>query len=172
MNPSNPGAEYAGRIQSAAAPLVERVRDERGRALYGAPDAQAWSAIEILAHAAEFMPYWARQAATVAASDRPIAFGRTHDDVDRITAVTDHAADELETAIQRLEGALAETARIVRPIPAEGWSRRGRHSRRGEMTAAGIIDAFVLDHLREHSRQLDDVLASRAEPGAADPASA
>lgn len=169
MNPSNPGAEYADRIQTAAAPLVQRVRGKPGHALYGAPDAQAWSAIKILAHAAEFMPYWAQQAATVADSDRPMAFGRTHDDVDRIAAVTDHAADELETAIHRLEAALAETARIVRAIPAEGWSRHGRHSRRGEMTAAGIIDAFVLDHLREHVHQLDDVLPPLAEPGAANP---
>lgn len=114
------------------------------------------------------MPYWAEQARSVAASERPIAFGRTHDDPDRIAAVTDHAADALHTAAQRLEGAVAETTRIVRAIPAGGWSRRGRHSRRGEMTVGEIIDTFVLDHLQEHCRQLDEVLASFGEGGTAE----
>ncbi len=126
--------------------------------LHAAPDAQTWSAIKILAHAAEFVPYWARQARDVASTSATGAFGRTHEDPARIAAVEEHANDTLQTVAARLERGMAEAEQILSAIPPSGWVRRGRHARRGEMTAAAIVDAFMLDHLEEHRRQLDELL--------------
>lgn len=153
----------------AASSLLERASRLSESTLYAAPDEQTWSAIKILSHIAEFVPYWAAQARTVASSSSTEVFGRTHDDRDRIAAVEDHASDTLGMAITRLQVALVAADKTLRSIPADGWARRGRHARRGEMTAAAIIDSFILDHLEEHSRQLEEVLASvgRTVPKAA-----
>lgn len=164
MTPSSAGPAYAERLRAAAAPLLDRARGLRqSSALYAAPDAETWSAIKVLAHVAEFVPYWAREARTVAASTETPAFGRTHDDGARIAAVADHADDPLARAIGRLDGALADAEEILTAIPADAWGRRGRHPRRGEMTIAEIIDTFVLGHLDEHCRQLDEIGLSSGE---------
>ncbi len=115
--------------------------------------------MKILAHVAEFVPYWADQALTLASGPEGAAFGRTHDDPQRIAAVTEHATDALDTAIDRVERGLARAATVLAAIPSDGWTRKGRHSRRGEMSVAEIVESFMLGHLEEHAHQLDAVVA-------------
>lgn len=113
-----------------------------------------WSATEILAHVAEFMPYWAEQAAQVAARGRDgEPFGRTHDDPARIAAVDAHAHDPLDESEARAVEATRTAIATLRRIPADGWARTAVHARRGEMTVAQIVEQFIVHHLDEHSSQ-------------------
>ncbi len=140
-------------LDSTVRALLDETRGLSADALYAEQDGE-WSVMKVLAHTAELLPYWARQAEEVAArpqNDQP--FGRTHEDPDRIGAVEGHARDRLEDAVASLERGLDEALRRLRGIPAEGWSRTAHHARRGEMTVEQIVDAFLVEHMDEHLAQ-------------------
>ena len=120
--------------------------------------------MKVLAHVAEYLSYWAAQAAAVASrADGDQPFGRTHDDPARIVAVQRHARDELSEVRPRIERAVREAGSVLRTIPDAQWTRSGEHPRRGRMTVAQIVDAFMLDHTDEHLAQLESsVAAARA----------
>ena len=48
--------------------------------------------------------------------------------------------------------------RLAELTPTEA-GRSGVHPRLGEMTVQGIVERFLVGHLEEHVRQLDEVLA-------------
>ena len=151
----HPGERAAGEIERLSRELLVCLSPAEADRRYAAPAADSWSAIEILAHVVEFVPYWADQAAAVSArtdgSERP--FGRTHDDVARIAAVREHARDRYETLADRLREAAARSASTLRAIPPAGWSRTAVHARRGSMSVEQIVRQFLLDHLGEHTAQ-------------------
>jgi alkanesulfonate monooxygenase SsuD/methylene tetrahydromethanopterin reductase-like flavin-dependent oxidoreductase (luciferase family) len=62
----------------------------------------------------------------------------------------------------RLAGALMFLRRYLARLSEEQWSKRGLHERRGEMTAAEILDRFVVSHLEEHADQLEKLAADSA----------
>ncbi len=129
-------------------------------ALYRSPGADDWTVTQVLAHTAEYLRYWAAQAVEVAAhgeADRP--FGRTHVDPDRIAAVTRHASDSRDVAVSRVRAALVEATAALRAIPAERWTRTGRHERRGVMTVEQLVDQFLLAHADEHLAQAEILAA-------------
>jgi uncharacterized damage-inducible protein DinB len=169
LSVGDPASVYSDRLRVAAAPLLQRVRAVPRSALHTAPDEQTWSAMKILAHVAEFVPYWAEQARTVATGPEGLAFGRSPEDPDRIAAVVEHADDTLEAATERLQGALTKATVVLGAIPAGAWTRRGRHSRRGDMTVAEIVEVFMLGHLEDHARQLDGVTAPTTSAGSQPP---
>lgn len=161
------GDSRSERLGEAVQPVLLQAERLHGDELYQAPHEGDWSPMRILAHIAELVPYWARQAAELARRDQDdLPFGRTADDPDRIAAVEDHHADGLDEALSRLRSGLAEAVVVLRALPEAGWSRTGRHPRRGQMTVQQVVDDFLLDHLDEHAAQLDRTIrALRGRPG-------
>lgn len=156
-----PGEQRARRIESLVEQLLERVGGDPAEQWYAAPTADDWTVMQSLAHVAELLPYWTRQAQDVAArSEHDQPFGRTHDDPARIAAVEAHAHDRPEHVTPRIRAALVETAVALRAIPAPGWARTGRHARRGEMSVEQIVDQFLIEHMEEHLAQVDTILRS------------
>ena len=159
MDESTLGEERARWLEDAVEGLIGRVERLGADHLYQGPGPGEWSAMQVLAHVAEAVPYWARQARMVASrSEDDLPFGRTHDDTDRIAAVERHAHDPLDEVLPRLRTGLAEAVATLRAIPAEGWSRVGRHARRGEMTVQQIVDQFLVSHVEEHALQIEAAL--------------
>ncbi len=163
MQTSNPtGEARARRVEELARALLQRVEGLDAEALYWAPSEDEWTVMRVLAHTAELLPYWARQAREVASrSQDNQPFGRTHEDPDRIAAVESHADDTLDQVLPRIRDGLAEAVAGLRSIPEEGWKRTGRHERRGEMTVEHLVDFFLVQHLEEHLQQAESVLARR-----------
>ena len=161
MTAQAPGEERAARLEAAVQGLLRRIDGVSGDALYQEPGEGEWSVMKVLAHVAEVLPYWARQAREVAAreqDDRP--FGRTADDPDRVAAVEQHAHDPLDAVMPRLRTGLAEATATLRAIPREGWARTAHHARRGEMTVEQIVDQLLIAHVEEHAEQVQTVLDS------------
>jgi uncharacterized damage-inducible protein DinB len=159
MGDHGPGEERARRLEATVEALRRRVEGLGAEVLYREPAEGEWSAMATLAHVAEVLPYWARQAREVAARDRNgQPFGRTHEDPDRIAAVERHAHDRLDEVLPRLSAGLREATATLRAIPPEGWARTARHARRGEMTVEQAVDGFLVAHVEEHAEQIEATL--------------
>ena len=155
VNEQAPGEVRAQQLEAAVQGILQQIEGLGQATLYQEPDEGEWSVMKILAHVAELIPYWTRQAqdvATRAENNQP--FGRTHEDSDRIAAVEEHAHDSLEDVLPRIRSGLAEATAALRALPPEGWKRTARHARRGEMTVEQIVDQFLLEHIDEHSEQM------------------
>ena len=159
-----PGERAAREIDRLTRELLASLAPAEVDERYAAPAADSWSAIEVLAHVVEFIPYWADQAAAVAArtddGERP--FGRTHDDPVRIAAVREHARDRYETLASRLGEVAERSASTLRAIHPAGWSRTAVHARRGSMSVEQIVRQFLLDHLAEHTAQAAAAVGRRS----------
>jgi len=154
------GEDAARRLEAEVDALLRWVGQIDARTVGRRHSAEEWSAVECLAHTAEMIPYWAAQAADVAARDRPgEPFGRVHDDPDRIAAVERGRSEPLDDLIARVRSETARATATLRAIPDERWSRSGRHARRGEMTVREFVDAFLIDHVREHTLQARAAIA-------------
>jgi len=147
--------ERARRIEANVSALIARNASDDGLRRTNATH-EDWDPIRVLAHVAEFLPYWAAQAKDVAerrSNGQP--FGRTHTDPARIAAIEDHAHDELAPTVARLRSALAGSVALLRSIPDDAWTKTGTHARRGEMTIEQVVDQLMCDHLLEHLTQAD-----------------
>lgn len=159
------GEERARRLAVSVERLLERASALPPDELHRGPGGEEWSVMQVLAHTAEYLEYWARQAAAVAArSEDGLPFGRTHDDPARIAAVAEHAGDRIADVAPRIRTALASAMETLRRIPEDGWRRTGRHERRGLMSVEQIVDAFLLAHAEEHLAQAEGVVSRAATP--------
>jgi hypothetical protein len=121
--------------------------------LYREPEAGEWPVMSTLAHLAELLPYWAHEAAHVAAEPGG-AVGRTHEDPQRLGAIEQHGHDSLAFIVPSIRAALDECIRTLRGIPEEGWSAVGQHVRGMPISAAEVVDRFVVHHAEEHAAQI------------------
>ena len=145
--------ERIQRLERTVNQLISEIERLPADVLYRPPSEGEWPVMSTLAHMAELLPYWANQASGVAA--RPgEPFGRTHDDPDRIGAISEHGMDSLDTAVGRIRSGLQECVRILRALPADAWSSTGQHPTRGPMTIEQLVDAFLVNHAEEHAVQI------------------
>lgn len=133
---------------------------------YGAEPESDWGPKEVLAHVGEMGPYWLSQVEVVlVGSSEPVPFGRVATDPERIDRIGRDRSLPAGELFDRIDAGLAAVgARLAGLEPAER-ARRGIHSRLGEMTVGGIVERFVVGHLEEHVRQLEEILATH--PGIA-----
>ncbi|TAK01924.1 MAG: hypothetical protein EPO36_03635 [Chloroflexota bacterium] len=145
-----------GRVDDAGPwPLAE---------LYGTEAEASWGPPELLAHVDEMLPYWLGHAERVidgARAGTDVAFGRTAEDPIRIGVIGRDREMPLRELFSRLgsEGARV-TARLRMISPAEATAA-GTHQTRGPFTVEALFERFVVGHLEDHVRQLEDILATR-----------
>ncbi len=118
-----------------------------------------WSAMQILGHMVEMIPYWLRQCqALIAATGNPPQFGRTLDAPERLEGVERGATrnpDELMRLLKQEITIATETVRAMSPVERD---KKGIHIRRGEMTIADILETFVVSHAEDHLAQVRKTL--------------
>lgn len=125
-------------------------------AAHARPAAEEWSAVEVLAHVAEFMPFWTSQAVAVAKREQDgEPFGRTRDDPGRLAPIAEHGKDNVATATKRVRDALEQAVSNLREIDPARWERTGK-TPQGELeTVRQIIRTRVIAHLEEHANQAE-----------------
>ena len=126
---------------------------------YGAEPESDWGPKEVLAHVAEMVPYWLGQIEAVVATpaDAP-PFGRVATDPERIDRIGRDRTLPAGELFDRIDRSLGNAATLQGRLDAEAWARRGTHQRLGEMTIDGIVERFIVGHLEEHVRQLEEIL--------------
>jgi DinB superfamily len=139
----------AGRIRAAAPLLPDEARTD--------PDpntGERWDRGQVLAHVAEMLPYWAHQVELVAADDQ-VPFGRVASDPGRLAAIERDRREDPARLLDRIDEGLAVVLALLDRLDDAALARTGRHQTLGEMTAAAIVDRFLVDHLEEHADQLE-----------------
>jgi hypothetical protein len=139
----------AGRIRAAAPLLPDEALTDPD------PDTgERWDRRQVLAHVAEMLPYWAEQVELVAAGDQ-VPFGRTKSNPERIAAIERDRREDPARLQDRVDDGLGVVLALLERLDGDALARSGRHQVLGEMTAAAIVDRFLVDHLEEHADQLD-----------------
>jgi hypothetical protein len=149
--------EYIGRVERTVQQLLLEIERLPRDVLYREPEPGEWPVMSILAHLAELLPFWAHEAADLAASPGR-AVGRTHDDPRRLGAIEQHGQDSLADIVPRIRAGLEECLATLRGISAAGWAAVGQHVRRGPITADELVKAYVVDHAEEHAAQIHTTL--------------
>ncbi|MDX6273197.1 MAG: hypothetical protein QOJ92_407 [Frankiales bacterium] len=151
------GDEYAERMRAAATQLRARATTAYSTFL-SSPDektGEQWDAGQLLAHVAEFGPYWLAQAQLVVDGEsHPTPFGRVKSDAGRIAAIErDRAADPL-ALLDQTDAWISDVAGWFVARSDDELGRTGVHQTLGEMTVERIIEHFCVEHLEEHAVQL------------------
>lgn len=133
---------------------IEQLPDE---VLYREPAPGEWPVMSTLAHLEELLPFWAQEAADLAASPgKPV--GRTLEDPRRTGPIQEHAHDSLAAIVPRIRTSLEACEETLRGIPDDRWDAAGQHIRSGAMTVAQLVQSFVVRHANEHAAQIRSTL--------------
>jgi alkanesulfonate monooxygenase SsuD/methylene tetrahydromethanopterin reductase-like flavin-dependent oxidoreductase (luciferase family) len=137
--------------------------------VYGAEPESDWGPKEVLAHVAEMAPYWLGQIeAILAARSEPPPFGRVATDPGRIERIGKDRTLPAGELFDRIDRSLADVGARLRRLDETEEARRGLHTRLGEMTVGTIFERFIVGHVEDHVRQLEELLgsksAARADP--------
>ena len=149
--------EYIAPVERTVQQLLGELETLPDEVLYREPKAGEWPVMSTLAHLAEILPYWAKEAANVAASPGQPT-GRTHDDPGRLGAIEQHSGDSLATIIPSIRAALDECIQTLRTIPDDGWDAVGQHVRGMPITPSELVQRFVVNHAAEHAAQIRETL--------------
>jgi hypothetical protein len=155
------------RERSGRDPRAERLRAAAGRIRASAlvrpddaltePDPESgerWDRGQVLAHVAEMLPYWTRQAELVAAGEQT-TFGRTKGDPGRIAAIERDRREDAGRLLDRVDEGVGVVLALLDRLDEAALARTARHQTLGEMTVAEMLDRFAVAHLEEHADQLD-----------------
>jgi uncharacterized damage-inducible protein DinB len=151
-----PGEAEARRLESVDAQLGALLREpDVARRLRDAPGENEWSAMQILGHVAEVIPYWMGQCrALIAASGEPPHFGRAADAPERLAGPERSARGNPDEMLQRVDSEVRAAARAIRQMSAAERAKSGVHLRLGPMTVADSLEKFVVGHCEEHLAQV------------------
>jgi hypothetical protein len=158
ISPSFPST-YAARLEAAAEEIAAVLRKPAvSERLRNAPGDNEWSAMQTLGHTVEMIPYWLSHCRTIIVANTPPNFGRTMDDPERLAGPERGQTTDPELMLGYLNEEVSAAASTIRQIPFEHLSKSGTHVRRGHMTIADIIDAFIVSHAEEHLAQVKAAL--------------
>jgi hypothetical protein len=120
-----------------------------------APDEQAWSALQVIGHMVEMIPYWLHHCQRlIAAGGEPPSFGRTLDAPERLAGVERAATHTPDELLRLLHDETRAAADVIRRFSETELKRKGMHVRLGEMTVAEVVTRFIVAHAEEHLAQV------------------
>lgn len=157
----NPGETQARRLENVSAQLAALLsQPEVARRLRTAPGENEWSAMQVLGHVVEMIPYWMSHCRALIAATEPPRFGRTPDAPERLAGVEQGAGAEPGELLRLLQKEIQAAARTIRQMSTAERGKKGVHIKRGEVTVADIVELFIVAHAEEHVAQVRAALQS------------
>jgi hypothetical protein len=150
-------ARGPARLKAALDRVPEEARKWR-------PGPEKWSAHEVVCHCADSELNAAARIRYLLAEKEPVILG--YDQAEWARRL-DYHQHPLETALQTVDAVRANTVALLRRLPADAWSREGRHTESGRYGVDDWLDTYA-DHLEKHSGQIERNLEAwqRARGGA------
>lgn len=150
-----PGEVQARRLEIACAQLVTLLSQPENAGRLRAHEGETeWSAMQVLGHVTEMIPYWLGQCQMLILAGIPPLFGRTPDAPERLAGPERGATAEVGALLGVLNEEVQAAARIIRGMTPAERDKRGRHVRRGEMRVEDVVELHVVAHVEEHLAQV------------------
>lgn len=119
-----------------------------------APNENEWSALEVLGHIIEMIPYWLDHCHRLIAATEPSRFGRTLDSPERLAGVEQATTRDPGELLRSLNYQVEVAAAAIRHLSTEERSKTGIHFRQGRMTVTEVIERFIVAHAEDHVAQI------------------
>ncbi|MEO7204749.1 MAG: hypothetical protein ABIZ52_07020 [Candidatus Limnocylindrales bacterium] len=139
-------------------------------ASYGPGPESEWGPREVLAHAAEMIPYWLGEielivdagvdATSVAGGAEAPGFGRLEADEIRVQIIGRDRAFPGRELLGRIDVEGRRAASRFRALTDAEAGYLGRHVTRGDLSIADIAERLLVGHLEGHVTQLRDLVAA------------
>lgn len=157
---NSPGEAQARRLEAMYAQLAALLgQPEVAQRLRTTPGEKEWSAMQILGHVAEMIPYWLSHCRAISATTtEPPVFGRTLAAPERLAGVEQGATADPAALLGLLNEAVQAAGRAIRGMSPVERSKKGIHVSRGEMSVADVIEAFIVAHAEDHLAQVQTAL--------------
>ena len=155
-NDTNSAEAQAQRLEHVYQQLAALVRQpDVMRRLRTPTSENEWSAMQILGHMSEMIPYWLVNCRVlIAATGAPPQFGRSLEAPERLEGVERGATGNPDQIMQQLREEVYAAMSVIRGISPAERHKQGVHISRGEMTVADIIEIFVVSHAEGHLAQV------------------
>jgi len=124
-----------------------------------APGEHAWSALQIVGHLVEMIPYWLHHChGLIAATHEPPQFGRTLDAPERLAGVEAANTSDTIELLRQLQQVVEAAAKDIRHMTEAERRKTGIHVRQGAMTVADVIEQLIVGHAEAHVIQVKETL--------------
>jgi len=124
-----------------------------------APGEQAWSALQVIGHMVEMIPYWLHHChRLIAARGEPPLFGRTLDAPERLAGVEAATTSDAFELLSQLQQVVEATTKDIRHMTEAERSKTGIHVRQGTMTVADVVEQLIVGHAEAHVVQVQEAL--------------
>jgi hypothetical protein len=159
----NPLAEFLERLDALQPQLARAAARPAGDGLTEPDPAtgEQWVGGQVWAHMAEFVPYWIAEIRKVVDPDapEPVPFGRVKSDPGRIAAIEARRGEPVEVLFDSTAADVETLRHFLEELDGVpgAWQRLGEHSKLGVMGVVRMVDEFLVGHLEEHLRQLDEL---------------
>lgn len=137
---------------------------------YGPGPESEWGPPEVLAHAAEMIPYWLGEielivaagvdAADAAAGTEPPGFGRLEGDALRVQIIGRDRTFPARELLGRIDVEARRAAIRFKGLSDAEAGCLGRHVTRGDLSIEDIAERLLVGHLEGHVTQLRDLVAA------------
>lgn len=157
--------EQAASAMTALGPALNAGEPWALTTSYGPGPESEWGPREVLAHAAEMLPYWLGEierivdAADAATATQPPGFGRLEGDAIRVQIIGRDRTFPSRELLGRIDVEARRTARRFRELTDAQAEFAGQHVTRGALTIADIAERLVVGHIEGHVTQLRDLVS-------------
>lgn len=158
----NLGEVQARRLESVYEQIALLLRQpDVARRLRASGGENEWSAMQVLGHVVEMIPYWLSHCrAIIAATGEPHALGRALDAPERLAGVELGVSGDPDELLALLQREVQAAGRAMREMSPAERSKQGVHASRGEVSVADIIETFIVAHAESHLAQMQAALRS------------
>jgi hypothetical protein len=115
------------------------------------PGPGKWSVHEVVCHCADSETNAYTRFRMLVAEKEPLIVGY---DQDHWARVFDYHSLPLEPSLHVIDSVRSATSEVMKRLPDEAWSRKGRHTESGEYTLENWLRIYA-DHLEGHARQIE-----------------
>jgi hypothetical protein len=126
------------------------------------PASGGWTPTEDLAHVAEMLGYWSGEIERFQRQPGA-AFGRVASNPERIRFIEMHAHDTPAQMAALLESSYGAALALLRRLQPSDLETVGQHVKFGPQTIRQAVQEWLIDHLDEHVKQLQAIVADVAQ---------
>jgi uncharacterized damage-inducible protein DinB len=157
----------ADRLTKTSDEILAEVERLPAELIHWVPGEGVWTVMDNLCHVREFVTFWTGQALQIVR--RPDAlWGRDHTDTDRLAAVTNTAANQLDAVVADIREAVRRSAATLRTLSDEDLAAEAtsRNPKWGRKPASFVIEELIVHHVEKHKGQIRRNVAQFNDAGA------